>query len=305
MATHAYDSPETTLAQGQNFSLTLRGSAGLLSGEAHELVYDYDMGSRHKASELIWDLKSLYMVGGVVSANICNWFDINLGISTAINEGSGGMVDYDWFINTPGAPSPGDWTDRSLSDVKVTTAMIFDLNASLKLFSWEKINFKGIAGFKQDTWKWTDSGQGYVYSIHSFRDTVGSFGGRNVINYEQTFMIPYIGIGANRKAGSFDMGAYLLLSAAVSAEDKDFHVLRELHFKETFSGGNYIALGLNATYHISPALFVSAAIDYQSIPEITGDMELTGPSGETLNDIATAGISHSSTMLSGSIGYNF
>jgi plasminogen activator len=305
MAMHASDSSEIQLGQEKNIGVTLRGSAGYLNGEARELVYDFDTGSRRKASELIWDLNSLYMVGAVASANICNWFNINLGIWTACNEGSGGMKDYDWFLNTPNAPSPNDWTDLSFSDVKVTTATLFDLNGSIVAFNWRDIVFRGIIGFKQDTWKWKDSGQEYIYSSFSFRDTLGTFGGQNVINYDQTFTIPYIGVSANGPVGPVNIGAYLLYSSAVSAEDNDLHVLRNIHFTEKFSGGDYVALGLNATYNISAKLFVTGMIDYQSIPEIAGDMELTGPDGETLSDSDTAGIQHNSTMFSVSLGYKF
>jgi outer membrane protease len=101
IALHASDSPDIKTEEGKTAAFALRGSAGYLNGEARELVYDSDAGSRRKASELIWDLDSLYMVGAVASASICNWFNINVGIWTACNEGSGGMVDYDWILDTP------------------------------------------------------------------------------------------------------------------------------------------------------------------------------------------------------------
>lgn len=302
---HASDSPEVTLVKNQDISFTLRGSAGLLGGEARELVYEPYAGTRRKASELIWDLKQIYVIGAVGSANLFDWVDVNLGIWTAATEGNGGMVDYDWFLNTPGAPSPDDWTDRSFSDVKVTTATMFDINAALKLFTWQNIKFKGIVGLKRDTWEWTDSGQGYVYSTRSFRDTVGSFDGRNVINYDQTFTIPYIGGSAAIPVGPVSISAYLLLSPSVSAEDNDFHVLRGIHFTEKFSGGTYVALGGNVSYHMTKNLFISGALDYQSIPEIAGDMTLRSATGEVQTAPDAAGISHNSLMISGSLGYTF
>jgi len=304
-ASHAYDGPEVKLVDGQNFSFSVRGSLGYLNGEARELVYDFDQGYRRKASELIWDLKGLGMIGGIASVKYTKWLNVNLGIWTALNEGSGSMIDYDWFSNVPGAPSQNDWTDRSISDAQVVNATMFDLNLSAEIFRLDQIAFHAILGFKQDSWEWDDSAHEYVYSSYSFRDTIGSFGGINVIDYEQTFSIPYVGISVNGPLGPFDCSAYLLFSAAVSAEDNDFHILRGLHFKETFSGGNYVALGLNATYHISDALFVSAVLDSQTIPEIDGDMELTDPNGETMSDTDTAGISHESTMLSVIVGYIF
>ncbi|OGV69962.1 MAG: hypothetical protein A2283_08110 [Lentisphaerae bacterium RIFOXYA12_FULL_48_11] len=304
-ASHAYDGPEVKLADGRNFSFSVRGSLGYLNGEARELVYDFDQGYRRKASELIWDLKGLGMIGGIASVKYSKWLNVNLGIWTTMNEGSGSMIDYDWFSDIPGAPSPNDWTDRSISDVKVVNATMFDLNASAEIFKLDQFAFHAIVGFKQDSWEWDDRANEYVYSAYSFRDTIGSFGGINVIDYEQTFSIPYLGVSANGPLGPIELSAYFLFSVTVSAEDKDYHILRDIHFKETFDGGTYIGMGLNATYRISDALFVSATLDTQTIPEIDGDMELTGPYGETLSESNTAGISHESTMLSLIVGYDF
>jgi len=87
-ASHAYDGPEVKLADGRNFSFSVRGSLGYLNGEARELVYDFDQGYRRKASELIWDLKGLGMIGGIASVKYSKWLNVNLGIWTTMNEGN-------------------------------------------------------------------------------------------------------------------------------------------------------------------------------------------------------------------------
>jgi len=312
---HASGIPETTQAQGSiasilmsdnaGFSYTLRAQAGYLNGEARELVYDFDLDYRRKSSELIWDLKDLYMVGVIQTISIRDAFDINLGIWTTANEGSGEMMDYDWYLNTPGAPDINSWTDRSRSEVQVINSLLFDLNVSAILVKWQDLTLRGILGIKQDSWEWDEKGYEYVYSAYSFRDTVGSFDGANVIDYKQTFTIPYAGVNVSKSFGNFSLGSYLLLSFAVIAEDEDYHILRDIHFKETFDGGVYVGAGLNASYRITDSLFISGAIDYQGIPEIQGDMEYTDSTGQTAKSTDTAGISHSSTMISAAIGYRF
>lgn len=314
-ALHAFDAPETSQSQGSIISLlqgentginyTLRAQAGYLSGEARELVYDFDLGYRRKTSELVWDLKNLYMVGVVQTLSIRNVFNINLGIWTAVNQGNGGMEDYDWVLNTPGAPSIDAWTDRSVSDVQVVNALLLDLNVTAILTKWQDFTLRGVLGIKQDSWEWDDKAYEYVYSSSRFRDTVGSFGGANVINYEQTFIVPYVGLNASKSFGNLSLGSYFIFSLGVIAEDKDYHVLRGIHFKETFLGGGYFGVGLNASYKITDSLFISGAVDYQGIPEISGDLEYTTSTGETGKSYETAGISHSSVMVSASIGYRF
>ncbi len=305
-ASHACNGPELKLAGENDFSLSIRGSLGYLDGEARELVYDFESGYRRKTSELIWDLEGLGMIGGVASLTYRNWLNFNLGIWTAITEGSGRMVDYDWFLDVPGAPSPYDWTDRSISDVDVESAIMFDINVSAEIFKIRNAAFHVIAGFKQDSWEWSDSGKEYIYSYESFRDKAGPFNGESLIDYEQVFSIPYLGISVNGSIGKrFECSAYFLFSAAVSAEDKDHHIFTDTRFKETFDGGDYIALGMNATYHVSDAIFVSASLDYQEIPEIDGDMKITIPYEGTFSASDTAGISHKSTMFSLAVGYNF
>jgi len=304
-AIHAQGSRNVQPGQASETIFTITGSAGYLNGEARELVYTSASYDRRKLSELIWDIDGIFMVGGIISLNINNTIDLNLGIWTGVTEGNGGMVDYDWYPETPNAPDANSWTDRSISKVELISAMVVDLNGSVEIFKIQDASFRAVAGIKFDFWEWDEKAYDYVYSLNSFRDISGSFNGENLIDYEQTFIIPYVGVKVTLPVGSIDIDPYLLYSFAVYAEDEDMHILRELHFKETFVGGDYIAAGIRATYHIVPELFISCSIDHQSIPEISGDMEYTGPDGITERESDIAGISHKSTMFSISLGGNF
>jgi len=294
-AMHAWD----TL--GTNDSFSIQASFGMLEGEAHEIVYDtglFGLGS-YKASELIWDLSGLTVAGAIVSAKPASWLSFHVGFWTCINEGNGGMVDYDWAI--PGM----DWTDRSISDVSVISSYMIDANVAVRLLDLKSVSFSAVIGYKQDYWKWDDSFVELLYSVNGFRDYYEAGDGSNMIDYDQLFQIPYIGLNAACQMGGFRLNAYGLYSPFVAAEDNDYHILRDIHFKETFSGGTYLGAGLAAQLDLTRALFIAASLDAQAIPTFTGDMQLTDDLGDTYKFSDSAGISHVSSMASVSIGLKF
>ena len=84
---------------------------------------------------------------------------VNLGLWTVINSGSGGMVDYDWFI-------PGEeWSDWSISDVDVVSVFLLDLNASVEVLSPGDVSIRAMLGLKTEFWEWEErklQGQFYL-----------------------------------------------------------------------------------------------------------------------------------------------
>lgn len=295
LALHAWDVP------GQEPSVvSLRGSYGALEGEAHETVYDNSFGGgNEKVSELIWDLSGLQVAGAVLSIRPTANLSFHGGAWTCVNKGNGTMVDYDWAFGGPA------WSDRSISDVEVISSYMADINVAYRFIHEQGFSLSAVVGYKQDYWEWEDSVVEFVYSVYGFRDYYEAGDGSNMIDYDQLFQIPYVGLDATLARGSFALNAYVLYSPLVVAEDNDYHIARDIHFKETFSGGTYFAVGVGAQYDITSALFVSASLDAQSIPEFIGDMELTDALGDTYSYSDSAGISHWSSMLSASIGLRF
>ncbi len=278
--------------------ITVRGQLGVLSGEAHEIVYggkDLPGLEDYKISELIWDLERVVMAGAVVSVGGCGPLVLNVGLWMGVNEGvDGEMYDFDWLD-----PSRSDWTDRSRSEVDVISAIMFDANLSLELSRGDGYSLSGVAGVMYDFWEWDDRGQEFTYTVDSFRDTTGTFGGQNVIDYEQTFLIPYIGVEAALDLGGLSLQGWVLYSSVVAASDEDHHILRELHFEETFEGGEYIAYGVAATFDLDERLFVQGSFERQEVMETVGDLKIV-ELDVTSSD--AAGISHEATMISVSLG---
>jgi outer membrane protease len=294
-AMHAWDD------LGTNDTFSIRASVGLLEGEAREIVYDtgsWGIGT-YKASELIWDLSGLSVAGAVVSVKPASRVSFHAGFWTCVNEGNGGMVDYDWAI------SGMDWTDRSISDVAILSSYMLDANVAVRLLDLDTFTFSAVIGYKQDYWEWDDSFVELLYSVDGFRDYYEAGDGSNMIDYNQVFRIPYIGLNAVCRAAGFHLNAYALYSPFVAAEDNDYHIERDIHFKETFSGGTYLGAGLAAQLDLTRALFLAAALDVQSIPTFTGNMQLTDELGDTYKFSDAAGISHLSSMASLSLGVRF
>jgi plasminogen activator len=303
-ALHANEGAELLLAEADGMSLSIKGSILAVGGEARELVYaghGQSVPSDYEVSELIWDITSLWMVGGTLSARFPKNFTINAGMWFGLNAGSGDMEDRDWLD-----PSTSSWTHFSQSDVDIESAFSLDINGVLHLFDVGRFDVGVIGGFKYNFWDWSDFNGFYIYSDSGFRDDSGTFEARSGIEYEQTFYIPYMGIQASTAGSGIRATAYLLYSPSVWAEDKDFHILRDLHFREEFEGGNFFAGGAEVTIDVTDALFISGAVDVQIIPEFTGDLYQTeGDNGVETKSPDGAGIENSVSAVSLSAGLRF
>ncbi len=272
---------------GAGVSFSLDASLGVLEGTASELVYDYSSGRKLKLSELTWDLKDVVMAGVRGSFGVGRRFRLDVGVSKALSEGNGMMVDRDWDYPEVFGPIPdsndNNWTHESQHpDTSLDSATIIDLSLSVAAVQTGPFALRGIIGYKHDTWNWTARGGTYIYSTEypGSRDLIGTFpAGAPVITYEQKYSIPHVGIGASWTQPSFQIDARLLYSPLVSASDSDYHVLRGVLFEGDFSGGTYIGLGLKATWTFTKHWSVALGVEYQSLPERIGDVTISGEEG--------------------------
>lgn len=288
-------------------SVSAQASVGLLNGTAQENVYYSAQGDRQLLSQLDWDLHNVVLVGAEISVVLQNYFWVNAGLWGAATQGGGQMTDSDWLLEQPGSP----WTDWSLSSVDVTRAWLLDLNINFEMTRFGALGLRGIAGYKYNTWRWEDHGIQHIYSSNptvpgGFRNDVAADSSETGIIYEQDFHIPYIGVGLNYARGPWNLDAFVLYSPYVIANDNDQHLIRNLDFKETFTGGEYIGLGLRGTYTFPYNFFATLALDGQIIPEIYGDQSVTDTlTGQTDTTHGTAGLNNQVWMLSLALGRKF
>lgn len=296
LAIQAGQGPGLVLSEGAEYNLSVRGGVVYQQGEAREIVFD----GTHKLSELIWDITGLVYAGGSASLSLGSGLQVNAGYWTAINEGDGEMQDYDWYI--VGA----DWTHFSDGRVDINEAHTFDINGTLRFLDFDGVAIYAIGGFKQMYWDWSQFGGRYIYSVNGFRDARGtSPDDENGINYDQTFDIPYVGVGASLQLGALRGSGYLIYSPFVQAEDNDEHVLRELYFTETFENIDYLGAGVEAVLELGEAFFVSGALDVHSIPEARGDTEIRDADGNYTFNPDSAGIENTAVSASVMAGLRF
>jgi plasminogen activator len=240
-------------------------SMGFMNGTAHERVYDPT--NDHKNSELIWSLDQVFMLGAGVSVKPLSWLRFNGNIWFNAGDGGGTMDDYDWRVY-----EWTEWTDWSHhDDVTVTKAILFDLNMELTFLRYNEAAVFALLGYKHDNWKWEGSGGTYIYSSTYLRDTRGTFPNEKVITYEQTYDVPYLGIGFRANLDPVTVSGRLIGSTLAKASDEDHHLLRDLEISSDNNSGNMIAFDISCIYNFTPHLAAIGAFQYQKYEELKGD----------------------------------
>lgn len=251
---------ETTINVNQNVIVVSgRMSVGALNGESGEYVVIPQI--KHRLSQLDWKLDNVYMLGLGGSIAPLSWLKLNADIWFKLNDGTGSMDDYDWFIE--------DYTYTHWShheDVDLTKGLMFDINAELSFYQWEKSKFFAILGFKYDNWEWEARGGDYVYSTYYLYDTVGSFpDGELAITYEQKFYTPYLGIGftADLDVTPITFSGRLIGSTLTFGESKDQHHMRNLEGEQDYDGGSMYAVDLGGAYNFTKNFSMMLSYHYQ------------------------------------------
>lgn len=290
-----------TVVENSGLQITARIGAGYLQGEANEFVYVPEMNN-YKLSQLTWNIDSLFMLGLGGSVVVNDWLILNADGWFKATDGSGSMDDYDWLL--PGA----DWTHWSThEDTDVTAASIIDVNAEIPFYSEGGITFNAYVGYRRDNFEWKASGGSYIYSEYDYRDTVGSFpSGELSITYEQTFDVPYLGLGMNGTFGALQLDARFIFSPLVSGETVDHHHMRNLVIYDDFSGESMISFDIAGSYPVMENMLMKFAFTYQNYSTMQGDSEYQFNDIGVVQNIADgAGADLESSMFSLSLVYAF
>ncbi len=265
-------------------------STGYLNGMSKETVYDPE--NNHRNSELDWELQQVFMVGAGVSIKPLSWLRFNGNIWFKVNDGNGSMDDYDWMLY-----DYSDWTDWSHSSVNVTEGLIYDINAELTVLHYEEASLFGIIGFRHDHWKWDAKGGNYIYSNYYLYDSVGTFPDVTVGTYEQTYDVPYFGIGFHANMDPVTLTGRIYGSPWVSSSDTDHHVLRDLIITSSINGGRMYGVDLALTYNFTQHIAATAAVQYVDYQELKGTKDWNFFSdGEQFT--YRGGLSNESTLVS-------
>ena len=269
-------------------SLSFEVSSGIVDGEACEYVFWYgDDNRRTKLSELDWDIDRVLMAGGRATARLHRIF-FRLGAWAAVTEGEDGhLLDYDWTdINQ------SSWTDFSDSNADVVNGLILDANLGWDFLQQKQdgLTLSGTLGWKVDKWKWEGHGGYALYSEYGYVPYF--FDDDQIeIRYTQEIRIPYVGLAADWTWRSWVLSAHINYSPLVQAEDRDYHVFRQIEWHDTFEDGDFLGVGAGAQYTFQTGIILSATLDFQSLDTIIGNLAYTeSATGEQSSFSDSAGL---------------
>ena len=280
--------PAETQAQMGGVTFTLGASVGLVDGTAYERVYAPEV-REFKVSELKWDIKDVVMAGFQGAVDYRGVFRVSLDYRSAMTDDGGEMVDRDWLLRT--SNSDDQWTHESRHpDTTVDSGSVFDASVDVRAYSAGSFSLRGILGYRLEEWEWSARGGTYTYTWDAnddgfitqdeYRAYRGSFpDGQLVITYRQEYKMPYLGLGCEGAWGPVRVQGRLLYSPWVSAEDHDYHALRDMTFDGTFSDGEWFGASLAGRWSFLPRWYATAGVEYQQYSEVIGDVTAYGSEG--------------------------
>lgn len=206
-------------------------------GQSFEHVYYSDK----ILSELIWDMKPLYLVGLEALLEWKKGFFLDTEASFGIPTFTGLMEDSDWY-NLSLNLDTGK-THFSRHNAKLTYATILSINTGWSFFprinNFPDFSITPSLGFKYFSWKW-NAQDGYVqhnseiingtYPEWQESQSKNSIAGVG-ISYEQIFYIPTLGIsGSYSPIPTIETNLGITFSPLVYSHNTDCHFIPSSNF---------------------------------------------------------------------------
>lgn len=305
------------------WSIDTHLSIGLLNGESVESVY-YPVGNPfaagQKISQLNWTLDNVPMIGTGLSLSPISWLRLNATGWWRVAKDSATMDDFDWIGPSGGAgfdrPAQHDFHSHHEKTLLDQGRMI-DVNTEITAYNSGHLKVRGIAGYKNDYWKWSAYDGTFTYSLnpnnpfdpYCFRCYTGNFTGLG-ISYRQEFSTPYLGVGFQGNIDRLQLSGRIIGSnwVDVKATDRHFQNAGVNGTRDTadFEKGRMIAVDLEGSYQLTENLSLSALYHFQRYDEVQGFLSRTiVDTGQVINSTQPWGADHESHMVSLALKYRF
>jgi outer membrane protease len=236
-------------------SISIQG--GMINGLNNQFVYESGILAR----ELNWQLQPVYLLGVVMNTQVFKMFYFNVGYWTGVNQDLGIVDRYEY--STDGS---ADYYSKNNNNLQ--KAHFVDANAGyIQRFS-DRFSLTGMFGFYYMNIK-MDSRNGYYEAPPGTTDL--TFYGTGLA-IEETFSIPYLGIGTTFKFNKFFyMQIVAIYSFLVSCEIVDSNYRDRYGLYGTINSGNYISLIAKLGWKISPYASLVAGFEYYNISPEKGE----------------------------------
>jgi outer membrane protease len=290
---------------------------GALYGSAYEYVYNQYLSSNYENSELYWPLHPLLYARAGLSTDFGNGLSASLGVKQGFSTKAGTMTDSD-FLNGDGVK-----THYSESDGYAERATIVDASVAFRVLRRGGFSLLALGEFSYADFKWSardgyyqypgNAGQDYTFGAGGLQspgtwepwsagETKTPLYGTGII-YEASYIGVSLGLRGEYALDRFSIGADFAVSPILNCYTTDNHLLRQIDFTSTLSGGVALEPRLRLAYALSQRAGLELGLSYRASWGLKGDLSSTdtGTSGNPgLPGSTTAGPASTTTFKSGS-----
>jgi outer membrane protease len=295
---YGQDSFDFTIA-GAPYRISLAAAAGLLIGQAEEIVYQ-SSSKDDKLSQLLWDLKPMAYLGSALSFSRSDPLSglgaaLDMSVKFGLPLKSGSMEDRDWQ-NTK---DPKQLTNFSSHNAYLEGGtFLFDLSGGMSIPIKSTVALKALVSLSYMLFSWAGKDGYREYLIDDWeRIEIQGTG----ITYDQAWLIISPGIGVFwpfSRALSLDFRFFI--SPWIYAGDEDNHLMATppARYNDYMRGGLYLEPSLDIAF--TPNRFFSLILrgSWRHIVGTRGDTSING-SSTLYKDEAGAGFSAFDVGLSG------
>ncbi len=259
---------------------------GAFIGVANEYVYNQSLSPDYKNSQLVWPMLPMVFSGAVLNVDSGLGFFVTLDVRQGFAGKAGTMTDSD-FLNGDGVR-----THFSQSDSYAERANLVDLKLGYDFYRDDRLKVGAFGAFSYMDLKWS-ARDGYLqypttgtpytmspftpgtYPAWSDSETKTPLYGTGII-YQTT----YVGASAGLRtryafSKAFALDGSFAFSPVMFCYTEDDHVLRQISFYSTLSGGFMIEPRLGVEYTFSPRAVLRLDVGYRYVWNLKGDLTET------------------------------
>ena len=240
---------------------------GVTGGTTNEIVYADSSGST-KVSELAWPVPPSAQLWTSFGTAWNSWFETNVRVGMALPLATGTMTDDDWNIYD----SDGDLLSRVHSDS--TAYQTADWQARLEMivplrFDGFRSHLAAGLDYRHLSWEAWNPVQTETLASTGAQSSA-SLSGLG-IQFRQEWILFYLGAGAGVTLNGLDWDLDLRVAPFPLDNQTDLHVLRELTFNESLSGGFSVEPTLSVSWPVEDRLKMVASVSYWGAFFLRGD----------------------------------
>jgi len=290
------------------FSISAGARFGAFYGVANEYVYDPAISAGYKISQLVWPLEPMIYSGAALSVDTAVGVFITLDVRQGFAGVAGTMTDSD-FLNGDGVR-----TNYSQSDSYAERANLLDLRAGWDFYRTGSLSIGAFGAFSYMDLKWS-ARDGYYqyppqanppYTPWSSSETKVPLYGTGIV-YETAYGGGSIGLRVRWAfADAFSLDGSFAFTPILDCSTEDNHLLRQLDFYSSLSGGFMIEPRIAVTWTFLSRASLRLEVGYRYAWNLKGDLTSvnTGTSDFSTSYPYVAGPNSSSTET-GASGADF